>query len=80
MMVIDSGLIASLEIPFTTSLESDYNVEVSGTVKFTNYREFEKNDKYDPYNKRNVSLLYKAFSAQADSINTEYSLNDSTWE
>jgi hypothetical protein len=40
----------------------------------------EKNDKYDPYNKRNVSLLYKAFSAQADSINTEYSLNDSTWD
>ena len=40
----------------------------------------EKNDKYDPYNKRNVSLLYKAFSAHADSINTEYSLNDSTWD
>jgi hypothetical protein len=40
----------------------------------------EKNDKYDPYNKRNVGLLYKAFSAQADSINTEYSLNDSTWD
>ena len=40
----------------------------------------EKNDKYDPYNKRNVSLLYRAFSAQADSINTEYSLNDSTWD
>ena len=40
----------------------------------------EKNDKNDPYNKRNVSLLYKAFSAQADSINTEYSLNDSTWD
>lgn len=35
------------EIPFTTSSESDYNVEVSGTVKFTNYREFEKNEKYD---------------------------------
>ena len=30
----------------------------------------EKNDKNDPYNKRNIGLLYKAFSAQADSINT----------
>ena len=40
----------------------------------------EKSKKYDPYSNKSIGLLQRAYSAKADSLNTEYSLNESTWD
>ncbi len=35
---------------------------------------------YDPYNQKNIELLIRAYSIEADKMSTEYALNDSTWD
>ena len=35
---------------------------------------------YDPYNKKNIELLRRAYSIRADVYASEYAFNDSTWD